>query len=280
MGERRVRVVAERILEGRASALQVSGRRQQISKLVAIPGQFGPFELFFNGRRHGRSRRLDGRGRVAVDEGEVAAPDACGRRIRHERQLLVCTSGFVHVTERERGVTERGERRRVGRGVSYDGPCCRACLVELVERDEHGSAVAPGQPVVRVGRNRCVQRLVRRDVSGYVARRAGQIDLRRGPARAADEIARVRACALGPEGDVRADPLEIDGSCGWCVREHLVIDRCLAEAVRRVWRWRSIRRDAARRPGCRRQRRSPARERRRERGRRVGWSGWSMRTSD
>ena len=87
-----------------------------------IPGNGrspGPasLELFIDGRRHGRSRCLDGRDRVTVDEGKVAAPHASGGRVRDQRQLLVRASGFVHVTKSQGSIAERREcrPRRSGR---------------------------------------------------------------------------------------------------------------------------------------------------------------------
>ena len=117
VSERRGRVVARappRMTRVRPARSPVADQR--VTELVAIPGQFGPLELFVDRSRHGRSR--------CRRRPPAGSPSTKARWLRRTRaaaesatcdELLVRTAGRVHVAERERGVAERGERRRVVR---------------------------------------------------------------------------------------------------------------------------------------------------------------------
>jgi hypothetical protein len=103
---------------------------------------------------------------------------------------------------------------------------------ELVQRDEHGTAIAECRSVLGVGRQRPVERIVRREIAGHVAGRPGQVDLGRGQPRAADEVVRLALRPGRPERDVLADPLEIgrgrtERTAAGRIREHVGTAGCV-----------------------------------------------------
>ncbi len=123
--EMRSRVRREGGRVGVGGAGTIARRDERVPELVVEPGH-GRAERPFLARRLDRGTgRADGLIGPSRDEGQMAAPHACGRRVRDDAEPLVRGGRRVDVTQLEGRVTQRREGRRFVGAVGEDGACVR-----------------------------------------------------------------------------------------------------------------------------------------------------------
>ncbi len=190
----------------------VTGRDQHVGQLIAV--ERGALALGALGDRgvDGGPDLADCRGGVARDEREMPEPAEDRRRRRDALGVRVGRRGRDDIAQLQLGVTEGGERDRVGGLAGEDGPGLVGRIREPVQGHEDAPAVPERGRVRRVAAEGRRERRLGRQVGAEVARRASELDLRDAEPVGADEVVGVERDALPPEVDVRADPGHVIGS--------------------------------------------------------------------